>query len=334
MFKPFLHFYALGVFTPWASLRLRRRLLQDLLDRRRSLGRHRSRSDLLILLLILDECGCCSGGCRCSCRPALRGGGSSLLLILSIVVDEAVPRDATTRLVDAHVHCPPAQAELVTCEPCARALNQAGELGALRQQILEGHLSDGSRIGIRAGRCIKDQGLELVTVLLLAEVQLDVRRIGGLIALPVTSELRTASVVVLHDLTRQLLLEPEPGVGRCSGNHVLIDLCKRLVELVRLRTLLVITHQGQIDRVLQGTARLVVKGVQAKGRRQTRSLEGELALIAAIIHVGTLCTHRPRDGTRGIDGELSKLEILRLDDRRGHLWAGLPRGAGRPVNFF
>ena len=214
--------------------------------------------------------------------------------------------------------CPPAQAELVTCKPSAGTLNQAGELGALGQQILEGHRSDGSGVGIRAGLRVEDQCLELITVLLLAQVQLHIGRIGGLVTLPVASELCAPGIVVLHDLARQLLLEPELGVSSCSRNHVLINLCKRLVELIRLRPLLVVAHQGQIDRVLQGTARLVVKGVQAKGRRQTGSLEGELILVATVVHIGTLCTHRPRDGTRGSDSELSKLEILRLNDRRGH----------------
>ena len=214
--------------------------------------------------------------------------------------------------------CPPAQAELVPCKPSARTLNQAGELGALGQQILEGHRRDGSGVRIRTGLRVEDECLELVTVLLLAEVQLHIGRIGGLVALPVASELCAPGIVVLHDLARQLLLEPELGVSSCSRNHVLIDLSKSIVELVRLRPLLVIANQGQIDRVLQGTTRLVVKGVEAKGRRQTGSLEGELILVATVVHVGTLGTHRPRDGTRGSDGELSKLEILRLNDRRGH----------------
>ena len=299
--------------TAFWPLRLGSRLLQDLLHRGSSLARYRGRGDLLVLVILLHECRSRSRRRRRRRRPADRR-----LLVLSIVIDETVARDATCRLVNAHVNCPPAQAELVTCKPCASALDQASKLGALGQQILEGDRSDGSRIRIRARLGVEDQCLELVAVLLLAQVQLHVGRIGRHVALLVASELCAASVVVLHHLARQFLLEPELGVGSCSCNHILIDLRKRLVELVRLRPLLVIANDGQIDGVLQRTTSLVVKGVETKGRRQTRSLEGKLVLVAAIVHVGTLCTHRPRDRARGSDRELSKLEILRLNDRRGH----------------
>ena len=156
------------------------------------------------------------------------------------------------------MNCPPTQAELVTCKPHTRALDQAGELRTALQEVLERHIQNRSGRRISAGLGIKDHRLKLVTVPLLAQVQLDVRRIGRLVALLVTTELCRASVVCRDDLTRELLLEPELAVLRGSVNHIVIDRSDGSIELVGLGTLLVVANHGQIDGVLE-RASLVVE---------------------------------------------------------------------------
>ena len=189
----------------------------------------------------------------------------------------------------------PRQTILGSRKPDTRAFHNGSHLNALDQEVLHWHSLVRSAIDIIEFR------LELVIVL--RQLQLEVRRVAQHIAILVLAVLDQRRIERLDNITRQIRLEPQLAVLDTFVQHKLIQCTHRIHELLNFRTLLM-TTKGQLHRV--GRRTKLIRTIQSKrNRHRDRRLHHKtLTAIIQISRLGTALkrTQRRNGNTLGVKG--------------------------------
>ncbi len=197
----------------------------------------------------------------------------------------------------------PRQTILGTCKPHTRAFHDRRHLNTLDQEVLNRDTL------VRSAIDIIELRLELIIVL--RQLQLQVRRIAQHIAILVLAVLDQRRIERLDDITRQIRLEPQLAVLDTLVQHELVQRIHRLHELLDFRTLLM-TAKGQLHRVSRRTK--LVGTIQSERNGHRHSGLHHKALTA-IVQISGLSTALKRTQRR--DGNALGIKSGRVDDA-GH----------------
>lgn len=194
----------------------------------------------------------------------------------------------------------PRQTKLGSRKPDTSAFHNRRHLNTLDEEVLHRNTLVWSAIDI-----IK---LRLELIIVLRQLQLEVRRVAQHIAILVLAVLDQRRIERLDDITRQIRLEPQLAILDALIQHELIQRSHRLHELLDFRTLLM-TTKGQLHGI--GRRTILVGAIQSErnGHRHCRLHDKALTAIVQVRGLGTALKRTQRR-----DGNTLDIEIGRVDD--------------------
>ncbi len=220
----------------------------------------------------------------------------------------------------------PGNTETGCSEPEAGALEENGDLCALRKEVLNGS------VGVELALRVVELGLKLAA-LVLAELNL----LGGSVSLGlITRHLHRGLVHIADDLLGLLLAEPLFGLADGGLDDELVEGLEHLVVLADRAAVVVVAVEREVEAVLEAgpTELALVLDTESEGEvHMVGSLDDELSTI--VVDVGLLGLSSRVRADIG-DGKLVGVEVGSENDRVGHLRRGLGwyfMGRESQINF-